>query len=164
MPITIDQLMKARDSRPQHLQGQWSADRLTMLDVAIANAGDDGLAELIDETAGSFPEFTLLPARPIRGTTYKTLVRTALPEVSFRDPNEGTDAKKGTYTNRQYDCHILDPRWEADRMVAEADEDGPEAVIARAAQDILEASFQHISRQFYYGTGNDAKGFAGCST
>lgn len=139
---------------------KWAADRLTLLDIAIINAGN-GLAELIDETTGAFPEFQMIGARPIKGTVFKQLVRTALPGVGFRDANSGAVLGKGTHENRQFECMIFDPRWEADKAVADAAEDGAEAVIAEAGAAIMEASFQHLGQQFYYGIGNDAKGCPG---
>lgn len=137
----------------------WSSDRLTLLDIALINQG--GLAELIDETTGAFPELQVIGIRPIRGTSFKQLVRTSNGAVAFRDANQGATRTKPTYENRQFNCHILNPRWEADKAVADSNEDGPEPVIADAAASMLEATFQHIGRQFYYGTSNDSKGCPG---
>lgn len=138
---------------------RWAADRLTLLDIALYN--NAGLADLVDETFSAHPEIALVAVKPINGVTFKQLVRTANPTVAFRNANEGNDAKKGTYENRQFNCHIFNPRWEADKAVADSSMDGPAAVIAEAAEAMIEASFQHIGKQFYYGIGNDAKGFPG---
>ena len=145
----------------------------TLLDIAKANAAD-GIVELIDETINSHPELLLLPARTIKGINYKTLVRTGLPTVGFRDANEGYAASKGTYENRLVETFIFNPRWEADKAVADRYEDGPEAYIAQEAGAIMEASMQALAEQFYYGRGTstqcglatttvkgDAKGFFG---
>jgi len=134
----------------------------TLLDIAKANAADAAVG-LIEEASKAHPEITLAAARTIKGLNYKTLVRLANPSVSFRNANEGTAATKGQYDNRLVECYILNPRWECDKAVADAYEDGPEAYIALEAAGILEGAMQHLASQFYYGTGTggDSKGFPG---
>lgn len=138
---------------------QWAADRLTLLDIAIANEG--GLSELVDETSGAFPEVRLIGSRPIRGTKFKQLVRVELPVTGFRDANEGANRTKGRRENREFGCHIFNPRWEADKITADGAEDGAEAIIAEEAATHVESAFQTLGQQFYYGTIHDAKGFPG---
>jgi hypothetical protein len=136
------------------------ADNPTLADIALAN-GSDGVAGLIDEAAQAHPELTLGYARTISGIDYKTLVRTANPTVAFRNANEGTETDKGEYENRTFETHIMDPNWECDQAVADRDEDGAEAAIAREASAMLEGAMQTLASQFYYGSANDAKGFPG---
>lgn len=144
----------------------------TLLDIAKAN-GSDAVVGLIEEATQLHPEITgqyrgeSLPgvgaARTIRGTSYKTLVRTGLPAVGFRNANEGAVKGKSTFENRQVGCHILNPRWECDKAVADAHEDGASAYIAIEAAGVLEAALQLVRKQFYYGAGTngDAKGHPG---
>lgn len=132
----------------------------TLLDIAKAN-GSDPVVGLISETAKAVPEVSRGFARTIKGISYKTLVRTSLPSVGFRAANQGVDATKGTYENRIYETYIFNPRWKCDKSVADRHEDGREAFIALEGAGIMEASFQWLGKQFYYGTGNDANGFAG---
>ena len=143
----------------------------TLVDIAVANAGDS-VVGLIDETVKTHPELDLVSARSIKGINYKTLVRTVLPGVGFRNANEGYAATKGTYENRLVETFIFNPRWECDKAIADRYEDGAEAFIALEAQAIMEAAMQHICTQFYYGltlaaakprhtTLGDAKGFPG---
>lgn len=138
--------------------------RLTLLDIAKAN-GSDGVVGLIDETIKAHPELTLGEARTIRGINYKTLVRTGLFDGStFRSANEGATVGRATYENRLVDTFILNPRWEADKAVADAYEDGPETYIAWEAESIVEKSMVDLCAQFYYGTNatfGNAKGFPG---
>jgi len=141
-------------------KSRWAADRVTLLDVAIAN-GTEGLAELIDETVGSFPEIGLIPARTIKGTSFETLFRLENPTVGFRHMNQGVEAKKSRYEKRRYNCHFLDARWECDTALGAHLDDGPEAYIAMEAEATLTAAWQHLARQTYYGVSNDAKGFPG---
>ena len=149
---------------------------LTLLDVAKRN-GSDAVVGLIDETSKAFPEITgrtylgareiVLPnvaaARTIQGTHYKTLVRTGLPTVAFRSANEGVVESKASYENRLVETFILNPRWGADKAVADRSEDGPEAMIADDADAHMQAAFLTLARQFYYGATaqGDLKGYPG---
>lgn len=132
----------------------------TLLDIARAN-GSDAVVGLIEETSRAVPEITMGAARTIRGINYKTLVRTGLPTVGFRNANEGAANSKGVYENRMFETHILNPRWTCDKAVADTYEDGAAAYIAMEASGIMEAAMQWLGAQFYYGTSNDAKGFPG---
>ncbi len=134
--------------------------RPTLLDIAKKNSSD-AVVGLIDETSKAHPEITMGHARTIKGQMYKTLVRTGLPTVSFRNANDGVDASKGTYENRLVETFIFNPRWECDKAVADQSEDGPEAFISMEAGGIMEASFQLLSKQFYYGRTVDGKGHPG---
>jgi hypothetical protein len=108
------------------------------------------------------PEITVGAARTIKGLNYKTLIRTALPTVGFRNANEGSAAVKGTYENRLVETYIMNPRWECDKAVADAYEDGANAYIAMEAETILNASMIGLGGQFYYGKADDgSKGFPG---
>lgn len=144
----------------------------TLLDIAIQN-GSDAAVGLIEEAIKEIPEISGVTeegtriegvgaARTIKGLSYKTLVRTALPTVGFRNANDGTTASKSTYENRVVETFILNPRWQCDKAVADKHEDGPELFIAREASGIMEASMQTLGTQFFYGrTTGDAKGHPG---
>jgi len=135
----------------------------TLLDIAKAN-GSDAVVGLVEEGARAHPEIILVPARTIKGLNYKTLVRTAVPTGgSFRDANEGVAASKGTYANRLVEAYMFNRRWECDKAVADAYEDGKEAYIALEGGAQVEGGMQDIATQFYYGigAGGQAKGFPG---
>jgi hypothetical protein len=136
----------------------------TLLDIAIANAADPAVG-LIEESIQACPELTLGAARPIKGILYKTLVRTALPSVAFRDANEGTATTKGTYENRTIETFIMNPMWNCDKAVADGFEDGAPAFIAMEGLGLVESAMRTICRQMYYGKrtafSGDAKGFPG---
>lgn len=134
----------------------------TLLDIAVKN-GSDAITGLIDEAASGNPEIRLGYARTITGINYKTLVRTANPTVGFRNANEGVAGTKATYENRLVETFILNPRWQADKAVADRYEDGAEALLAMEAEAHFNAAVAAICRQMYYGTGTggDAKGFPG---
>jgi hypothetical protein len=136
--------------------------QLTLLDIAKAN-GSDAVTGLIDESIKAHPELTIGASRTIRGLNYKTLVRTAAPTVAFRTFNAGTASLKSTFENRLVECYVLNPQIEADCAIADAYEDGAEAMLALEAGAILEGAMQTLATQFYYGTGTggDALGFPG---
>jgi hypothetical protein len=134
----------------------------TLLDIAIQN-GCDPVVGLIEEAVKNCPEVKLGSARTIKGINYKTLVRTSLPTVGFRNGNEGTAVGKSNYENRLFECFIFNPPWECDKAIADAHEDGAQAYIAREGIGMMEASFISLGAQFYYGTNSDAKGFPGLS-
>lgn len=136
-----------------------------LLDIAKAS-GSDALAGLIDESVKIHPEMTVVPARTIKGIGYKTLVRTALGQTTggFRSANAGVTAVKNRYENRNVECFIMEPRWECDKAVADAYEDGAQAYIALEGGGILEGEMQGVCKQFFYGTNatyGNALGFPG---
>jgi hypothetical protein len=155
-----------------------SLSNITILDIAKFN-GSDAVAGLIDETIRNTPELTGVTlagqkvpmvgtSRTIKGIGYKTLVRTSLPTVSFRGGNQGTALGRSTWENRYYEAMLLTPPIEIDEEVANLDEDGPAACMAKEASGIWSASVQTVCRQFYYGAtsalsqgANDSMGFPG---
>jgi hypothetical protein len=139
--------------------------RQTVLDIAKRN-GSDPVVGLIEETTKAHPELTLGEARTIKGLNYYTLVRTGLFDGStFRDANEGATVGKSTYENRLVSTFILNPRWECDKAVADAAEDGAAAFISDEARSMMEKALVDLSGSFYYGRnttyGGSAKAFPG---
>ncbi len=133
----------------------------TLLDIAKMN-GSDAVVGLIDETTKLHPEIRSVSARTIKGMQYKTLVRTGLPTASFRNAGEGATPSNSIYENRLVETYILNPMWQVDKAVADKHVDGHEAMIALEDEGMVEAAFQTLGKQFYYGTGTgDAKGHPG---
>lgn len=133
---------------------------VTLLDIANSH-GSEGLSALVEEVVKAVPEIQMGDARPIKGLAYKQNVRTALPGGSFRNANEGTTPGKSTFEERLFNCYIANPVWTCDKAVADIHEDGAAAYIATEGMGITQGQFIHVGKQFYYGTGNDAKGFPG---
>lgn len=133
---------------------------VTLLDVAKSQ-GSEGLVALVEEVVKAVPEMAMGDSRPIKGLSYKQNVRTALPGGSFRNANEGTAPVKSTFEERLFNCFIANPIWKCDKAVADIHEDGPAAYIAAEGVGITMGQMIHVGRQFYYGTGNDSKGFPG---
>lgn len=147
--------------------------RGTLLDIA-KQQGADAVAGLIEESQQAHPEISGIVgngiqvpgvgyARTIRSTQYKTLVRTGFPTAAFRKANQGVASAKSTFENRLVETFILNPRFEADKAVADAHEDGWQAYLALEASGQMEASMRTLGKQFYYGigTGGDSLGHPG---
>jgi hypothetical protein len=148
----------------------------TLLDIAKHN-GSDAVVGLVEEAIRAVPELSgsvmyrgktvtvpnMGAARTIKGQQYRTLIRTALPSVGFRNANQGVAASKSTYENKLVETFILNPRWECDKAVADVHEDGPEAFIALEGIGMTGAAMMALGKQFYYGrlNGGDAKGHPG---
>lgn len=124
-----------------------------LLDIAKIN-GSDAVVGLIEESVQSNPE-VMGSARTIRGTMYKTLIRTALPVVGFRSANEGSTPVKSTWLNKIVETFIMQPPIKMDKAVADAHEDGAEAILALEASGVMEGALRALGEQFFYGTGVD---------
>lgn len=133
---------------------------LTMLDVAKLT-GNDKEVGLIEENVKSAPEVSLFPFRTIRGTSYKTGIRTGLPTTAFRAANEGQTPTKSTFKQSLIECFIFGGQIEVDKAVADAHEDGAEAMQAIEASGVMQSAMRMLGKQIWYGVTNDAKGFPG---
>lgn len=136
---------------------------ITLLDIAKQN-GNDKIVGLVEEVIQVVPELGIFPSRTIKGTMFKTLVRTGYPTVGFRRANDGTDAVKSAYANRLFECYLIDGRMEIDKAVADAAEEGAEVIKAREAVGYMGGAFKTVAGQIYYGTANDALGFPGLAS
>ena len=135
-------------------------NNMTLLDLAKLN-GADPVVGLIEEVATASPEVVTIPARTIRGTSYKTVVRNSRPTVAFRSANEGTAATKSNFTERLVEAFILSARIEVDKAVARGYEDGPEALQAIEGAGVMRAALSTVGSQTIYGRSAGAKGFIG---
>ena len=135
---------------------------LTMLDIAKLT-GNDAVVGLIEENLKYAPEVEVFPFRTIRGTSYRTGIRTALPATGFRNANEGQATSKSTFEQKLIEAYIFGGQIEVDKAVADANEDGAAALLAIEADGTMMSAMQSIGRQIWYGkaTSGDAKGFPG---
>ena len=135
---------------------------LTMLDIAKSN-GSDAVVGLIEENLNSAPEAAMFPARTIKGTSFKTLLRLSFPSPEFRKLNEGVEPKKSRYDNKLVECYYLDGQLEMDVAVAQADDQGEAHALAMEADGMTRGSLLTIGSQIWYGTGTggDSDGFPG---
>jgi hypothetical protein len=130
----------------------------TLLDIAKLDAGIG--YPLIEEAVKLAPELMVVPADTILGTTMELTVRSGLPSVRFRNANEGVPRSKSTYETRTFQTHILDHQVAVDEQIVHGSRDKGR-LLENHASGAMEAAMQYIGSQFYYGTGNDTKGFPG---
>lgn len=134
-------------------------EKLSLLDVAKKNSSDREIG-LIEENATTAPEASIVRARSIRGTSYKTLHRVGLPATGFRDANGGIAGGVSKYELREVQCYIFGGRVVVDKAVAAANEDGPEMALADEASGVMQSALIALGSQFYYGK-VDESGFPG---
>lgn len=134
--------------------------RLNLLDVAKLN-GTDKVVGLIEESVVYAPELNLFPSRSIRGTSFTTSIRTAVPTVGFRAAGEGNAPVKSSFRQGLVQCFILSAAVQCDREVARAYEDGMEAYEMIEASGVMEGAMRAIGSQIFYGVTQDADGFPG---
>lgn len=132
----------------------------TMLDVVKETGGK--LAEgLIEEVVTVAPEVRLFPTKTIDGTSYEALVLTGVPEVGFRDANDGVDSGKASYERRLSQCFIVNGMCKCDKAVADAYGSKKAEMFAREIKATMTGAFQTVGKQVWYGKGADSKGFEG---
>lgn len=133
---------------------------ITMLDLARA-AGHDKAVGLIEESIVNVPEIGIFPTRQIVGTTYDTLIRTALPTASFTQVGAGIAASKSTFERRRTECYVLQSRLEVPKVYADGSEEGPEWWQMVEAMGAGLAAMRTLATQLYYGTASGTYGFTG---
>jgi hypothetical protein len=131
-----------------------------LLDIAKLN-GSDPVVGLIEENLTFAPELSVFLARQIRGTSYKTTIRTSYPSVGFRQANEGVAGGKSEYINKLVECYILSANITVDKAVARAYEEGEDAFKALEASGVMKQALIELGSQIFYGVSVDAKGFPG---
>ncbi len=139
---------------------------ITMLDLA-KRQNNDTVTGIIDEAVTAAPEFAVLPMKPIIGTSFKTLHRTAYPEGGFRSVNAGVTPDKSTSEQRLTECFFFDSHIEIDEAIVDADEGELGDLIVDEGAAVVSGALQSLGKQVYYGRGSDntlsskAKGFKG---
>lgn len=133
---------------------------LSLLDIAKLN-GNDKVVGLIEENVKFAPEVSLFPMRTIKGTSYRTGVRTGLPTTGFRSANDGQAPSKSSFVQRIIECFIFGGNVQVDVAVANAHEDGAAAAQAIEASGVMKSALINLGKQIWYGVSQDAKGFPG---
>lgn len=123
---------------------------MTMLDLAKMSGNDKAIG-LIEENLQYAPELEKIPGRTIKGTAYKTLIRTSFPSVGFRKLNEGIPRSKSSFKNLLVECFLFGGRCEVDQGTLLASEDGADFVKATEASGVTQQAMLTIGSQLYYG-------------
>ena len=133
---------------------------LNLLDIAKMK-GTSKEVGLIESVMTAAPELAVFAARTIKGTNYKTIDRTALPNTGFANANEGIVPDKSSFATKLVECFIFRAAVTIDKAAAAANEDGPAALQAIEADGVGRSAGIKIGKQIWYGTAEDAKGFPG---
>lgn len=138
------------------------ADDLFVLADFVGDALDLSPAQVTD-LSNSAPFLMALPMVPSsNGTNHKYVKETGAPVVGFRAINAGRELDSSADTVVSIDLKVLDFSWAVDYALAKAwRRGGAPALIAREGLRHLKAAFYEFEKQIFYGTGNDAGGFAG---
>ena len=140
-----------------------SSNVITMLDLAKMK-GTDPAVGLIEENLTWAPEFSLLPARAVAGTSFKVPVRTAWPTVSFRSPNGSSAPVKSTYEQRLISLAYLDAQLQIDNAVAMSSDVPTEVLLSREEVGAVRGAMIKFGSVVWYGTDStngDTNGFPG---
>lgn len=136
---------------------------LTLVDkLAI----DEGIgAPIVEEVVSMYPEIAAFPVDTISGDTVTLSIQTGNPSVAFRNANEGTSAKKGTFASRIFQTSIIEQFINVDiQGVLNASKD-PARVLTAEARSVTKAVLSHIAFQSWYAgttqSGADAKASPG---
>ena len=135
---------------------------LTLLDMTKMN-GTDQAVGIVEEVRTFAPEVNVISGRPIKGTTYKALVRSALPGgPAFREINTGSAVVASRWDQRINQTFFLDAQMRVDEAVLDASEFGADWVLSNEALGVVKQKLITLGNQFYYGNPSltDA-GFAG---
>ena len=107
----------------------------------------------------------MFPVDTISGDTVTLSIETGNPSVGYRNANEGTSAKKGTFASRIFQTSIIEQFINVDiQGVLNASKD-PARVLTAEARSVTKAVLSHIAfQQWYAGTtqaSTDAKAAPG---
>lgn len=132
----------------------------SLYDLAILDRADE-YTGLIEDVTTLAPEFSTFSAHKRPGTWYKTVKRTGLPVVTFRNANAGVTASKSGYKSEIKEMFFLDGRLQMDEAVWEADSAHLGSLWQLEAAGAVRAGGILIGQQTWYGTSADSAGFTG---
>lgn len=132
---------------------------LTSADVAYFNRVDMDIT--VSDVLNAAPALAAMAARRVAGNDFKYTRLTTAPAVGFRALNDGRENKKATREQVSIDLKYLDAGFNVDVAAAKMDHRGVDHVLAEEAMAHLEQALFEVEQQIWYGTGNDANGFAG---
>jgi len=115
---------------------------------------DEGIGmPIVEEVVSMYPELAVFPVDTISGDTVTLSIQTGNPSVGYRNANEGTSAKKGTFESRIFQTSIIEQFINVDiQGVLNASKD-PARVLTAEARAVTKAVLSHIAfQQWYAGT------------
>lgn len=133
---------------------------LTMFDLVTLQRNDI-LTGLVEDVTTYAPEFSRIPVETRPGTWYEVVRRTALGAAAFRVINNGTSPIKSQYKKELKEMFFIDVPINVDEAILKGDDKSTGDLWTHEAQGALQASLILIGAQTFYGTSQDANGFAG---
>ena len=122
------------------------------------NLADLGMSDVLDGA----PLLKIMAAQTAsNGTLHKYLKVTTNPTAAFRDALDGVAHTASADTLVTVALKILDASFDTDVALAQAYKGGTDAWLQVEQARKLRAAFAAAEKQVFYGTGADAKGFAG---
>lgn len=117
--------------------------------------------KVVDEIADSAPLFNAMPARSISGTTYRYMRRTSIPMIGARPLNAGAEMLKSAYSQATAECYAYDGLILVDKMIADADPAGKNALMAEEMRAVLRGTEFGLEQALFYGKARDEYGIYG---
>jgi len=137
--------------------------RATSADILLVNNAEEEIGPVV-KLQTMFPEIRIFPAQPVTKTVFKTLDITAYPAAAFRAVNAGRDTTKPTLANQTVTCKFLDASWDIDVAAVKESEWGEDATKDIYKMAAWRGALTTLCSQTWYGTDNDANGFAGIAS
>lgn len=132
----------------------------SLYDLYILDRADQ-YTGLIEDVTTLAPEYGTFAAHKRGGTWYKTVKRTTLPTVQFRNVNAGVVPSKSTYKSEVKEMLFLDAIINMDEAVWDADPETVGALWQLEVAGFVRSQAITIGAQTWYGTSADSSGFVG---
>ena len=131
--------------------------------AGLVQFNDKNLADLeVSDLLDDAPLLKVLHAQAAsNGTLHKYLKQTTASSAAFRDALDGTTKTASADTLVTVTLKILDGSFDTDVALADAYKGGRDAWLQMELMRTMKQVFAEAEAQVIYGTGNDAKGFAG---
>ena len=131
----------------------------------LQNNKTDAFTGLIEDVTTYSPEALTIPAFSRPGLTYKTVSRTSLMKPVFRGQGQSIVNGTSTYDSRAHEMFFLDAPMTVDDLIVRASDGTSGDILYNEAQGALQAMFNTIGYQTWYGAPNDGSGgFVGVRT
>jgi len=118
--------------------------------------------DLVEENVRLSPELEVVPADVMAMTEIELSVRTDLPGVNFSRIGEGTAVEKSGIITRLFQLAYLDTLVSVDvRLLNGKPTQLAGRLLAAEQSGYVESAIRLIGKQWWYGVGNDKKGFPG---
>jgi hypothetical protein len=130
---------------------------LNLLDIAKLS-GKDEVVGIVEQNLNSAPEMKIFPFRAIPGTSYKTVLRTGLPSVSFRKVGASITASKSSFADKLVNAFSIGGLVQIPKDVAKAHSGGLAELQAIETSGLMLQKMLTVGTQVWYGTNTTYSG------